>query len=162
MSYRQPVRAIDPICSECGKMAKAMDGTAMWGASAHDPHATFWKCECGAWAPSHRGSDIPLGFPGHRRLRDDRQRAQKAFDKIIDTKRALNKKLSKAKAKEAGVAWLCEQLSIAPDDAHPWHMDKATIARMLALVEPLAARMVEVELEAMRRRRAAEASQEAF
>jgi len=158
---RQPIRAIDPVCAECGSVAKSISGAEMWGDSAHDKHATFFKCECGAWAASIRGSDIPQGFPAGRELRDIRQRGQTEFERIWQAKMRLQN-LGKGRAKHAGITWLCEQLGIEPCDCWFGHFDHNRARQALALCAPIAARMTELELEAMRRRREAETLQEAF
>lgn len=158
---RQPIRTIDPLCAECGKMAKSISGAEMWGEAAHDKHATFFKCECGAWAAAIRGSDIPSGFPAGRELRDLRQRGHVEFERIWTAKMRLQG-LAKGRAKHAGITWLCEQLGIEPSDCWFGHFSHARARQALALCAPLAARMVEIELEAMRRRKEVERAAEAF
>lgn len=142
-------------------MAVGISGAEMWGDSAHDPHATFFKCECGAWAPAIRGSDIPSGFPAARELRDIRQRGQAEFNRIWEAKMRLQG-IGKGRAKHAGITWLCEQLGIEPSDCWWGHFDHKRARQALALCAPLAAKMAAVELEAMYRRQAAHAAQEAF
>lgn len=158
---RQPIRAIDPICAECSKLAKWVTGEKVYPDHPNLWEKPYWLCECGAYVGCHPGTDIPLGFPAGRQLRSLRSKCHEAFDKIWKTKMALQK-VGKGKARGAGYAWLGEQLGIEPADCHFGHMDAETCRRALAIIQPLAARMVEVELEAMRRRRAAEAPQEAF
>lgn len=142
-------------------MAKAVTANEMWGASAHDGLSTIWKCDCGAWVACHRGSDIPLGFPAHRELRDLRQRAAHAFTRIWEAKMRLQG-MAKTRARHAGVEWLCTQLVMEPQDCWPGHWTKDICRRVIALCDPLAERMQAVEFEAARRRKIADGPAEAF
>lgn len=151
---RQPVRAIDPICAECGKLAKHAFGADVWPGRRDLYDVPVFKCECGAWVGCHRGTDIPLGFPAGSALRDLRQRGHHAFDRIWNAKMRLQG-VAKGRARSAAYKWLGEQLGIEPADCHFGHFDKATCLRAIAICEPWAAKMQALEIEAMHRRREA-------
>lgn len=151
---RQPVRAIDPICAECGKLAQHAFGEKVWPGRPDLHDVPVWLCECGAYVGCHSGTDIPLGFPAKQELRDLRKRGHHSFDRIWNAKMRLQK-LTKGKARSAAYKWMGEQLGIDPADCHFGHFDKATCLRAIALCDPWADKMQRLEIEAMHRRREA-------
>lgn len=151
---RQPIRAIDPICAECGKMATHKFGVEVFPTRPKMHDIPIFHCECGAWVFCHRGTDIPEGFPAGQALRDLRQRAQHAIDRLWNAKVRMQG-TAKGKAKAACYTWLGEALGIAPDDMHVPHLSKADVWRVIRLVEPIAQAVGDKEMAINRAKREA-------
>lgn len=158
---RQPIRAIDPVCSECSKMAVWTTGKAVWPDRPDLWEKPVYRCECGAYVGCHPGTDVPLGYPAGSLLRKLRMRGHQAFDRIWQAKMRLQG-IGKGRARAAAYAWLGEQLGVAPADCHFAHFHADMCRRAIALCEPLAERMQAVEFEAARRRKESSGDAEAF
>lgn len=71
-----------PLCIECGCTATLVGGKHIY------PHRTdlyerwFWRCACGAYCGTHRGTTKPLGNPCGWATRQARMRAHNAFDPL--------------------------------------------------------------------------------
>lgn len=133
------VHNVEPICVECGKLARQVDGSRVWPHRRDLYDRVMWLCECGAYVGSHPGTDIPLGYPAGMRTRQMRQMVHVEFDFLWGVKMAQG--VSKSVARAAAYAWLAREMGIQPAACHMAHFNEAEARRAYAIVHPVAERL---------------------
>lgn len=94
------------ICNYCGKPAKFVDSTVVYGSS----YGMIYYCkDCKAWVGVHKGSTTPLGTLANAELRACRRKAHGMFDRIW-----RRRWMSRRKA----YAWLSEQMGLSTEETH--------------------------------------------
>lgn len=121
---RPAIQHVEPICCECGKLAEQVDGSRIWPHRRDLFDNVMWLCECGAYVGSHKGTEIPLGYPGNMRTREARRLAHIEFDFLWQRKVARDK-VSKSVARQAGYEWLAGQMGIEVAACHMAHFNEA-------------------------------------
>lgn len=130
-------RADAPLCAHCQKPADLMTGRSVYPHRRDLMTRAFWVCECGARCGTHKHSPQykPLGTPANESLRSMRKIAHAAFDPLWERKMAKDC-ISKTKARQAGYAWLAEQLGIPVKKCHIGQMDAKQCCDVIELCKP--------------------------
>lgn len=118
-----------PTCPYCGSKAVLIDSKEIYGRS----YGPAWACamypKCDAYVGCHPRTTIPLGRLSDRRLRQAKNRAHKAFDRLW-----RNGSMSR---KESYV-WLQERLGMTADECHIGMFDVGDCERVVMAVENFA------------------------
>lgn len=120
-----------PICPYCEKRSTFLASSAsLYGGRDFGP---VYACmPCGAWVGCHPGTTAPLGRLADSELRRAKQAAHAAFDPLWKRK-MRRESVDKGVARNAGYAWLAEQLGIHRSECHIGMFDVATCARVVAI-----------------------------
>jgi hypothetical protein len=103
-------------CVECGKPGKLKEGREQFPDQPDRADQIFYVCECGAWVMAHRGSGLPLGFPGNSRTRYWRARAHEQFD-------PLWRELKLFPSRDRAYVWLASRMGMDSLLCHIGKMD---------------------------------------
>lgn len=90
----------------------------------------WWRCDCGAYVGTHKGTINPLGTPCGDATRKARIAAHAAFDPLWRKRMALSD-LTQAKARGRGYKWLAAQLGIKAKDCHIGMMNAEMARRVV-------------------------------
>lgn len=127
MTAKQPV-----LCAECGSAAKCVGGRAIY---PHRPDLFvkhFWLCDCGAYCGCHGLTKKPLGTPAGADLRAARNAAHRVFDRLWQRKIERDG-CSKKQARDAGYAWLSQQMGLPIEQTHIAMFSVAQCAQVVSL-----------------------------
>lgn len=126
------------LCSYCGMLAELLrDSSPIYGRD----YGPVWRCRLGCgWVGCHPGGCKPLGRIANRALRQAKQDAHRAFDALWRAKMEREGCRQKV-ARNAGYAWLAEQLGIARDLCHIGYFDIETCRRVVELCRPYLTRI---------------------
>lgn len=94
----------------------------------------IWLCRpCEAWVGCHKNSkrNAPLGRLANKELREWKIKAHAAFDPMWRAK-MLRDRCSQGEARNAGYAWLAQQLAISLDDMHIGMLNVEQCKRVVA------------------------------
>lgn len=131
-SARAAVHRTSPKCPYCQNSAHLVTGQIIY---PHRPDLwrfKFWLCApCEAYVGCHKQGEgtRPLGRLANRELRDAKQAAHLAFDRLWRNKGKIT-----LTRKEA-YAWLAEQLNINVKDCHIGQFDVMQCRRVVAICE---------------------------
>jgi len=78
---RKPKKTVPPACTHCDTPAQLVDGSQVYPHRQDLVARLFWRCGCGAYVGTHKGSDRPLGTPANAQLRDARM---KLHNQMVD------------------------------------------------------------------------------
>jgi hypothetical protein len=126
----------DLMCAECGET----EMTCVTGDVIY-PHRTdlhakwFWRCACGAYVGCHRDTQEPMGTPAGPATRRARGEAHAAFDALWKRKVARDG-VSVKEARQAGYAWLAQQMGLDLEDTHIGRFTADQCAQVVALCRP--------------------------
>ncbi len=138
MARKHPRRSGFPVCPYCDRVAELVDGSAIYP-RRRDLHARkFWRCApCDAWVGTHANSSkhAPLGRLANAELRQAKQAAHRAFDRLWKAK-IRRDGCQKFEARQAAYAWLAERLGIDPKDAHIGMFDVDQCRRVVEVCKP--------------------------
>jgi hypothetical protein len=104
-----PPIADDPVCLECGAIAKLVGGERIYPHRPDLYHKRFWLCECGAYCGCHGVTTRPLGNPAGPETRRARNAAHQNFDPLWK---------SRQMDRRAAYAWLSREMGIPPEQTH--------------------------------------------
>lgn len=132
-----------PICPYCDQPSKLVTGADIYPHRRDLRKLKFWHCKpCKAWVGCHRpnrkfGYDgtQPLGRLANAELRKAKSAAHAAFDPLWRGKMQRDGK-GQVEARNAGYAWLSEQLGVGVDDCHIGMFDVETCERVVAVCTP--------------------------
>lgn len=144
---RPAIANVDPICIECGALAKQGTGAQVWPDRRDLADRVMWICECGAYVGSHPNTEIPLGYPAGEAVRRLRMRAHDAYDALWKAK-VETAKISKGKARALAYTWLAGELQIAPHLCHISMFGAEDCRRVIALCKPIAERLQRAKMAA--------------
>lgn len=137
---RAPIQNIDPVCIECGKLAQLKTGADVWPGRQDLTSVPVYLCVCGAYVGTHKGTDVPLGYPAGPKTRAARKAAHAEFDALWEAK-MKTKRLTKGQARGMAYKWLAGELGLEPAACHIAHFDAAQAQRVADLCGPIAARL---------------------
>lgn len=137
MTGRSRIIRVDPICIECGSLARPVTGEAIYPHRPDLHEKPFYLCACGAYVGCHPGTSIPLGKPAGPETRSARSQAHAVFDALWKRK-AERGDCGFGKARGKAYRWLAEQLGIDPTDCHISWFDAATCRRVVEVCAPYA------------------------
>lgn len=130
MSKKRPK---PPICPYCERPSTFLASSApLYGGRDFGP--AYACTPCGAWVGCHPGTKTPLGRLANAELRKAKQAAHAAFDPLWKRKMA-KENVGKGFARNAGYAWLAEQLGIHKSECHIGMFDVAMCARVVAVCQ---------------------------
>lgn len=107
-------------CQYCNQPAKLVSSREVY----RKDYGPIWLCRpCGAWVGCHDGTEKPLGRLANAELRAWKIKAHAAFDplwkKKLDSMRVrVRLDYPKHLARNAGYAWLADQLGIPRKRCH--------------------------------------------
>ncbi len=111
-----------PLCIECAKIAKKVEGSQVYPHRADLHSQTYWLCECGAYCGSHAESEEPLGYPAGPITRQARRSAHAAFDPLWKTGRIKRKQ---------AYMWLSAVMGLHKDACHIGMMTTEQASRVV-------------------------------
>ncbi len=126
----------DPTCVECGSMPERVKGDAIYPHRADLHMKSFWRCQCGAYVGCHPFTRVPLGRPAGPATRAARNAAHASFDALWRRKMERDG-CGQQEAREAGYAWLAQQLGYEPGKCHIAWMTAEEAARVVEVCASL-------------------------
>jgi hypothetical protein len=126
----------DLICAECGETEMTCVTGDVIYPHRPDLHAKwYWRCACGAYVGCHRDTKEPMGTPAGPATRRARSEAHAAFDALWKRKVARDG-VSVKEARNAGYAWLAQQMGLDREDTHIGRFTADQCAQVVALCRP--------------------------
>jgi len=121
----EALRKIAPACSDCpdGGQVDIADGEAIYPRRRdlwkddEGGKRWWWRCKCGAYVGTHKGTITALGKPAGEATRKARIEAHAAFDPLWRKRMALSG-LTQKTARGRGYKWLAAQLGIDRKACH--------------------------------------------
>ena len=118
-------------CPYCGSQAKLVDSSIIYHGRSY---GNAWVCsnfpKCDAYVGCHKGTEKPLGRLADKTLRVAKGEAHKLFDHLW--RRKMQKEGCRVKvARNAGYAWLAENLGIKKEDCHIGMFDIETCRKVI-------------------------------
>lgn len=121
-----------PTCPYCGGKTELTDSAEIYRQS----YGPIWLCRpCTAFVGCHPGTTTPLGRPADKATRQARKQAHDLFD-FLWQRKLQKDQCSKREARDAGYAWLAQQLGIPQSQCHMGQMDRDTANKVVALCKP--------------------------
>jgi hypothetical protein len=124
---------IDPVCVECGGMAKLVDGASVRPDRPDDRGKMFWRCKCGAFVGCHPGTAIAMGHPASGQTRYLRFKAHEALD--ASWGKDGRARLASGYARKRAYKRLAAAMGLRSEDCHIGFMSAAQCRRVIAICE---------------------------
>ena len=119
---------VDPICVECGGVAKLVDGQTIYPHRRDLFHKKFYLCRCGAYCGCHPDTTVPLGYPAGPVTRQARSAAHAVFDPLWKTG---------SMTRRNAYLWLASKMGMDRDACHIGMMTEEQAWQVVKLVKAL-------------------------
>ena len=120
-----------PACIECGGLGELTTGLTIYPGSRSLAKLNFWRCGCGAYVGTHKGTAKALGTCAGPETREARTRAHHAFDPLW--KVMVETGVQKGVARPYAYAWLADTLGYERGKCHISWMTVAEADRVIDL-----------------------------